>query len=165
MYTSPDDPTSIRHFCGFCGTPLAYWSENPREESEFISLTLGTLREHDLRDLEELGVVPEDAATELEPTETTEITTLTDLGSGVPWFESMVSGSRLGTMQRSSGRRRGNNWSIEWEITEWTEDGAPAASPLPESTSESADKTAGKRKPDDSVESEVVKRGSNDQRG
>ena len=48
-----------RHFCGFCGTPLSYWSENPKSEAEFISLTLGSLVGDDLRDLDELGLLPE----------------------------------------------------------------------------------------------------------
>lgn len=118
MYTSPSDPSSLRQFCGFCGTPLTYWSESPREESNFISLTLGSLLEDDLRDLEELGLLPE-GTHELEGGgETAEV------DEGVPWFESMVSGSRLGKMRRSLGARRSGRWSVEWEVVEWGGDDA-----------------------------------------
>jgi hypothetical protein len=165
VYTSPDDPTSLRHFCGFCGTPLSYWSESPPEESEFISLTLGTLEEEDLRGLEELGVIPGDAGGESESVERIEQAAQRDLGPGVPWFESMVSGSRLGSIQRSTGTKRDGNWSVEWEIVEWTEEETPGSSSARESESETADMGTGKRKLDNSSESDTVKKGWNDTRG
>lgn len=45
---------------------------------------------------------------------------------GIPWFEEMVEGSRLGRLMRA---RRGmgvsddNSTSIEWEVSEWHDDG------------------------------------------
>lgn len=49
---------AMRHFCGFCGTPLSYWSEDPPGEADFIQLTLGSLSSGDLADLEDLGLLP-----------------------------------------------------------------------------------------------------------
>ncbi|KAH9438073.1 hypothetical protein MCOR02_001714 [Pyricularia oryzae] len=57
-YTHPAQQASKRNFCGFCGTPLSYWSEDPPSEADFIRLTLGSLCHEDLGDLEELGLVP-----------------------------------------------------------------------------------------------------------
>jgi hypothetical protein len=165
VYTSPDDPSSLRHFCGFCGTPLSYWSENPPDESDFISLTLGALEEEDLRDLEELGVIPGDAEGESETADRVEQAAQGDLGPGVPWFESMVSGSRLETIKRSAGTRRDGNWSIEWEIVEWIEGETPGAPSTLEAESESADRAAGKRKLDDPAESDTTKKGWDELRG
>jgi hypothetical protein len=162
VYTSPDDPSSLRHFCGFCGTPLSYWSESPPEESEFISLTLGTLEEDDLRDLEDLGLVPGDVGGESEGAGTVELAGGRDLGPGVPWFEHMVSGSRLGSIQRSSGTRRGRNWSVEWEIVEWTGDETPNTSLTQDPQADVADTLAGKRKLDDAAESDAIKKNWND---
>jgi hypothetical protein len=53
-----DASTTMRHFCGFCGTPLSYWTESPRSEADFICLTLGSLVPEDLEGLEEWGVLP-----------------------------------------------------------------------------------------------------------
>jgi hypothetical protein len=52
------EDASMRHFCGFCGTPLSYWTESPRSEADFICLTLGSLVPEDLEGLEEWGVLP-----------------------------------------------------------------------------------------------------------
>ncbi|KAK0124642.1 hypothetical protein ONS95_009589 [Cadophora gregata] len=144
-YTSPSERSSKRHFCGFCGTPLAYWSEETPVEASYISLTLGSLAGKDLRDLEDLGVLPreavEDAVGEREVIEESAAGrggrgVLSErergesgLGSGVgeeglPWFETMVKGSKLGNVQRSWGKRRSQNgrFKVEWEIVEWTEE-------------------------------------------
>ncbi|KAG4416945.1 hypothetical protein IFR04_009889 [Cadophora malorum] len=146
-YTSPTEQNSKRHFCGFCGTPLAYWSEETPAEASYISLTLGSLMGSDLRDLEELGVLPTEAVEDA----VGERKVIESAGGGVgagekgegkggvlsegsgngigeeglPWFETMVKGSRLGNVQRSWGERRSGNgrFKVEWEIVEWTEDG------------------------------------------
>lgn len=47
---------------------------------------------------------------------------------GLPWFQSMIEGSKLGNMKRTMGERRNRDGSvrIEWEVVEWTgDDGAP----------------------------------------
>ncbi|ERT01463.1 uncharacterized protein SPSK_07792 [Sporothrix schenckii 1099-18] len=42
-----------RHFCGFCGTPLSFWSETPASEANYIRLALGSLSTEDLDELDE----------------------------------------------------------------------------------------------------------------
>ena len=50
VYTHPSQQHAKRHFCGFCGTPLSYWSERPAGEAEYMNVTLGSLLSEDLRD-------------------------------------------------------------------------------------------------------------------
>ncbi|KAH7360920.1 hypothetical protein BKA65DRAFT_195178 [Rhexocercosporidium sp. MPI-PUGE-AT-0058] len=130
-YTSPREQNSKRHFCGFCGTPLAFWSEETPGEAGYISLTLGSLAGKDLRDLEDLGVLPREALEDAE-SEKVVIGDVAREGGGVveggedlPWFETMVKGSKLGNVKRSWGARRSQNgrFRVEWEIVEWTGDG------------------------------------------
>jgi hypothetical protein len=110
------------------------------------------LSPEDLRDLEELGLVPpevtEDAERDREVMETASTSGLGERAGdlieqaqtadddgmgkeGVDWFEAMVEGSRLGrTNTRRHGERRGNGWKVEWEIVEWIdgeEEGAASA--------------------------------------
>lgn len=138
-YTSPHEQSAKRHFCGFCGTPLSYWSESPASEAEYISLTLGSLNGSDLRDLEDLGVLPSEALQDAENDKEKIGNVVPFAGSntvngpaneGLPWFETMVEGSRLGRMKRSSGHRQDGRYKVEWEIMEWTEgDEAGSSSP------------------------------------
>lgn len=92
-------------------------------------MTLGSLAGGDLRDLEELGVLPKEAVEEAEK-DKENVKSVTAAGNGVgheglPWFESMVKGSRLGNVKTSWGERRSGNgrYKVEWEVVEWTEDG------------------------------------------
>jgi hypothetical protein len=145
VYTSPQEKNSKRHFCGFCGTPLSYWSESPPSEADYISLTLGSLSRGDLEDLEDLGLLPptpKEAVREPNTTGTNEeqsgqpepkVLQRTDVGvqdviraDSVPWFESMIQGSHLGQIKRSRGSRHTGDrrLRVEWEIVEWTDDGA-----------------------------------------
>ncbi len=145
-YTSPQEQSSKRHFCGFCGTPLSFWSESPPSEAEYISLTLCSLTGSDLRDLEDLGLLPQEALEDAEDdkekvenvTSVTDNSLLHGQATGqLPWFEAMVKGSRLGKVKRSWGHRRSDSgrFKIEWEIMEWTDDGT-----------EGGEAVAGKRK-------------------
>jgi hypothetical protein len=133
VYTNPRESDAKRHFCGFCGTPLSYWSESPPSEADFISLTLGSLVGDDLRDLDELGLLPEGALGELEgPGDKAPMTTTTlPIGAVedqqhavahdvVPWFESMLQGSSLGRVRRSRGKRQTQDGRVgmEWEVVE-----------------------------------------------
>lgn len=59
VYENPFEGHTRRHFCGFCGTPLTYWSDAPRGEANYIQVTMGSLCRDDLGDLEEMGLVPE----------------------------------------------------------------------------------------------------------
>ncbi|KAB8297121.1 hypothetical protein EYC80_002506 [Monilinia laxa] len=129
-YTPPSEQHAKRHFCGFCGTPLSYWTEEPAAHADYISLTLGSLASSDLRDLEELGLLPKEALEDAHNDKQTIETIIPhnendDEGKqGIPWFETMVEGSRLGKMRTSRGRRTASDGRIkvEWEILEWTAD-------------------------------------------
>ncbi|SPQ26033.1 94de75f0-3e18-4459-bb08-4e759cf6ff09 [Thermothielavioides terrestris] len=125
--------TAQRHFCGFCGTPLAYWSEAPRGEADFIQLALGSLSPRDLVDLEELGVVPGSEGEEgrmkrmmMMIIGVTAAEVIRGTVGAVPWFDALTEGSRLGTLRRAKGKgaNRSGTVRVEWEIVEWTEDDA-----------------------------------------
>ncbi|PYI26875.1 hypothetical protein BP00DRAFT_354903, partial [Aspergillus indologenus CBS 114.80] len=60
-------PHTQRVFCGFCGTPLTYWSEVPRDEADFMSVSLGSLFGEHQRKLEDLDLLPPGAEAEQEP--------------------------------------------------------------------------------------------------
>ncbi|KAI1484244.1 hypothetical protein F4774DRAFT_423635 [Daldinia eschscholtzii] len=137
VYSHPAEQNAMRQFCGFCGTPLSYWSEEPRSEADYIQLTLGSLLTEDLRDLEDLGLIPDDSdsdTTEIPRTTTTTTTTTSNQGpqlmgrdvTGIPWFESMILGSRLGNLHTKKGARESQDGTVrvEYEITEWTGDDA-----------------------------------------
>lgn len=157
VYTSPREQHAMRHFCGFCGTPLSYWSEEPRTEANYIQLALGSLCSEDLGDLEDLGLLPDsdDEADETPgaPKDTPMAGTADDevvinagretLG-GLPWFDTMVQGSKLGNLGTTKGNSRSRYGAvrIEWEIVEYTEDDGDDA-PRP-----------GKRKLDDGDDSQ-----------
>jgi hypothetical protein len=156
VYTPPAQQFSKRQFCGFCGTTLSYWSEEPRSEAEFIHVTLGSLRGEDLRDLEELGLIPENEEPEIlkkQPAaaENT-MAALTEMreSTGVPWFDKLVDGTRLGKMRRSQGTRlsRDGKVKVEWEIVEWTE--GDDDTEVEDADADSAEKPSpGKRKLDE----------------
>lgn len=124
-FTPTHAPHTKRYFCGFCGTPLTYWSEQPQEESDFLSVTLGSLLGEDLRELGELGLLPQGALEGEEGDSISQDLTKSEEGSesiGLPWFHDMVEGSQLGRIGRS---RRGGGVSadgrtkVEWEIVEF----------------------------------------------
>ncbi|TAQ85899.1 hypothetical protein B7494_g5801 [Chlorociboria aeruginascens] len=145
-YSEPQD-NATRQFCGFCGTPLSYYTEIPQTEAEYIALTLGSLSSSDLRDLEELGLLPtevvEDAENDKEKMENVVAHARSNVladptNEGMPWFETMVEGSKLGKMRKSWGHRQAKDERgyVEWEILEWTEE-------------DDAEPTTGKRKLDE----------------
>lgn len=125
-YTSPHEEHCKRHFCGFCGTPLSYWSESPPSEADYISLTLGSLAGSDLRNLDDLGLLPkealEDAESDKEQIESV-VQNAVSVEEGLPWFDTLVRGSKLASMRKSWGSRQSGNgrYKVEWEIVEWTE--------------------------------------------
>ena len=136
VYAHPTERHTLRHFCGFCGTPISYWSEQPRSEAEYIQLTLGSLLTEDLHGLEEIGLVPGAsendhdndrmgvAATAPAPADPSASQLIGRDVTGIPWFEGLVSGSRLGNLQMTRGARESQDGRIrvEWEISEWTAD-------------------------------------------
>ncbi|KAF4457569.1 Mss4-like protein [Fusarium austroafricanum] len=125
VYTHPSQQYSKRHFCGYCGTPLSYWSENPHTEAEFINLTLGSLLREDLRDLEDMGLIPEEEDDEARGSQSPAVVgrnTALRQSYGVPWFDGMVEGTRLGNMRRSQGVKQSHDGrvKVEWEIVEYS---------------------------------------------
>ena len=145
----PSSAHEQRRFCGFCGTPLSYWSEEPRSEADYIQLTLGSLFPEDLADLEDLGLLPGSDSDETENDtnspaherspapkqqqdtpmigdDTEEIVMSRRRGNagGVSWFDSLMEGSRLGGRMRTtkgSGSNRAGTVRVEWEVVEWSE--------------------------------------------
>ncbi|KAJ9380285.1 hypothetical protein DTO063F5_6732 [Paecilomyces variotii] len=147
-FTPLHAPHSQRSFCGFCGTPLTYWTELPPEEADFMSISVGSLRGDDQRLLEDLKLLPEDVDDEAldaqaavtrrnPPLSAPTVSSTADLSDfsrsysqgtvgGIPWFQEMIEGSRLGRLMRSRrgvGRSDDQSTTIEWEITEWRDEG------------------------------------------
>lgn len=164
-------PHTRRIFCGFCGTPLTFWTEEPRDEADFMSVAIGSLFAEDQRALEDLNLLPGDSdeeVTEVMPSSSSAIAPTLEPSSsvvassgnspnisrsfrrgtadGIPWFEEMVEGSRLGRLMRA---RRGMGMSedrstmIEWEVSEWHDDGTHA---IQQEDSDSSGRITGKRK-------------------
>jgi hypothetical protein len=123
VYTHPNQQHAKRHFCGYCGTPLSYWSEKPWTEADFINLALGSLMREDLEDLEDLGLVREEAGTTPAATATSSHDATPRLSSGVPWFDRMVEGSRLDRLRRAQAKPQdiGSHVEIDWEIVEFSD--------------------------------------------
>lgn len=149
VYTAPNEEHAMRQFCGFCGTQLSYWSEAPRSEADFIQLPLGSLHSEDLGDLEDLGLLPDSesssrVASPPSLADTVMAGTGNDAGrrggdqqmmvrrgretvGGLPWFDTLLEGSRLGhrlgnvRTSRGAGQSQDGTVRYEWEVTEYTE--------------------------------------------
>ncbi|KAL2000495.1 hypothetical protein VTN02DRAFT_2988 [Thermoascus thermophilus] len=168
-FTPLHDPHSQRNFCGFCGTPLTYWTELPREEADYMSVSIGSLYGEAQRMLEDLNLLPGDVTEPLEELEgergvvaiprspSASATSPPDFRrsyrrgtvSGIPWFEELIEGSRLGRLlktRRGMGVSHDQGTTIEWEISEWHDDGAGAETGTDSSSSSVGG--AGKRKRD-----------------
>ncbi|KAJ5088665.1 Glutathione-dependent formaldehyde-activating enzyme/centromere protein V [Penicillium angulare] len=175
-FTPRHAPQTQRIFCGFCGTPLTFWTEEPPEEAEFMSVAIGSLLAEHQHALEDLNLLPEDFDEEaqeaglstssdiLSPARETSSSSVIvpsfsespdisrtfrsgELG-GIPWFEEMVEGSRLGRLMRAKrgkGVSADSSTSFEWEISEWHDDGTRGIA-QEESDSDSNGHTVGKRK-------------------
>ncbi|KAL3481990.1 hypothetical protein BJX99DRAFT_217930 [Aspergillus californicus] len=149
-------PHTQRVFCGFCGSPLTCWSENPREEADYMSVTIGSLHGDDQRMLEDLDLLPrweeperpierqDDTTTSLQASPSpslalnapsrasvSDLARIYKLGAsdGIPWFEEMIEGSGLGQLMK---RKRGvevsddHSTALEWEVSEWSSAGSEA---------------------------------------
>lgn len=106
-------------------------------EAEYINLTLGSLMQEDLADLEDMGLLSEsdsaddegeeDDSKEIDPASTTVPavrTTALRASYSVPWFERLVEGRRLSSMTHSHGIKRTQDGKvkIEWEVVEFNGD-------------------------------------------
>jgi len=147
-YVQQNERYAQRSFCGYCGTPLSYWSEQPPSEAEYIQLTLGSLLTEDIHNLQDLGLLPDDNeedGIDIMPA----ITQGSRRGlagrniTSIPWFENLISGSRLGNM--CGQHSRDGNVQIEFEVTEWTPDDDNEREGEADG-SESSSSTKGKRK-------------------
>lgn len=150
VYTHPSQEYSKRHFCGFCGTPLSYWSENPHSEAEYINLTLGSLLREDLGDLEDMGLIPDEPESQDKKEEhLPNRETVLRQSYGVPWFDGMVEGTKIGNMRRSQGIQRSQDGRVrvEWEIVEYS------------GNSEDPSEDGSKQSKDDDVDMELTHHG------
>lgn len=145
VFENPREGHTRRHFCGFCGTPLTYWSEHPRAEADYIQVTVGSLCREDLGDLDEMGLLPDSPVEGQTPqlslsgaardpaaraasdgaSEGAAVTSTSNTAS-IPWFDSLVAGSSLGgRLKTTRGTRESADGAtrVEWEILEYDEDG------------------------------------------
>ncbi|KIW88890.1 uncharacterized protein Z519_10374 [Cladophialophora bantiana CBS 173.52] len=145
IFTPLHTPHSQRVFCGYCGTHLSFWTEQPAEEAEYMNITLGSLLSEDLRALQDLDLLPEDVDTEESTDDAQQFmmsgalqqsdddaaqgattqqknqpltrTQRSGRTGGLTWFEEMLDGSRLG---RTQNTRRGVGVSNDgWTQVEW----------------------------------------------
>lgn len=165
-FTPLHAPYSKRNFCGYCGTPLTYWTEKPPEEAEYMSVTIGSLLGEDQSVLEDLGLLPNDVDIEsairpvvTSPTPPASVTLDSDdprlsvscrsgTVAGIPWFEEMIEGSwlgRVGKSRRGVGVSQDGSTKIEWDVSEWRSDWAERGAGDRDSESESGE-ICGKRK-------------------
>lgn len=131
VFSPRNAPHSKRHFCGFCGSQLTYWSEEPREEADWVYVSIGSLKRDSLEKLKEAGLLAgteenEEAETSdwnEERKETMKRKHTREL-IGTPWFEEMIQGSELGKVKRRRGGQSSldGRSKVEWEIVEFTAD-------------------------------------------
>ncbi|KAL8243943.1 hypothetical protein R6Q59_010201 [Mikania micrantha] len=136
-----DEPHSQRKFCGYCGTHLSYWTEEPHEEQDYINVTLGSFSTRDLNTLQELELLPEDidvqrphgdievamggdGAVDASIPQPRNMTRSVRHGTDGPmtWFEEMLDGSHLGRTRmtrRGMGTSADGTTQVSWEVTEY----------------------------------------------
>lgn len=129
VFTPRNAPHSKRYFCGFCGTQLTYWTEEIKEEADWVCVSVGSLRRESLEILEEAGLFSSTGENESELTNEEKVLEkgrakrkhMREL-SGSPWFEEMIEGSELGKLKRRRGWQESpdGKTKIEWEVVEFT---------------------------------------------
>lgn len=92
-------------------------------------MTLGSLIGEDLRELEDLGLLPPEAAQDAKEEKEEMMRAsvggneLNGNGDKLPWFETLMEGSRLGKLSRTrriaKARSKDASVRVEWEIVEW----------------------------------------------
>lgn len=148
IFTPVHEPNCKRVFCGFCGTHLSYWTEEPATEADYLSITLGSLLGEDIHALQELDLLPEETTPEdfgatpantdggAESSQVANTTqadrslnqrsTHTGRLGDLDWFEELIHGSQLGRTQktrRGMGVSADGTTQISWEVSEYV-DGA-----------------------------------------
>lgn len=145
-FTPLHTPHCKRYFCGFCGTHLSYWTEEPASEADYLNVTLGSLLGEDVRALKELNLLPWDVEPEeLENEEAVpsrenmhsknqDLTRRSErrgTSGDISWVEEMIDGSALGRTQkirRGKGISADGTTRMQWEVSEYREgdsDGEP----------------------------------------
>ena len=130
VFTPGHLPYTKRHFCGFCGTQLSHWSEQPPEEADFIFVNLGSLKNESIEKLEDAGILSEANTDKDGKPATTEdrshgaVAQARSHGRevrGNPWFEEMIEGSELGRIKRRRGGESSADGKtrVEWEVVEF----------------------------------------------
>ncbi|RMZ91950.1 hypothetical protein DV736_g814, partial [Chaetothyriales sp. CBS 134916] len=120
-FTPASAPHVKQVFCGYCGTHISRWSEQPRSEADFLSVMLSTLGSRGLGRLEELDLL-QTAEEAVVPT--TRTRTRQGRVGALDWYEELIEGSRLGrTLQtrRGVGTTADGSTAVQWEVSEWTE--------------------------------------------
>lgn len=145
-----------------------------------MSVSIGTLSREHQRALEDLGLLPEvigeekfvtglakssaeTSGSDIRPSaivvpslRETDISRTFHRGTagGIPWFEEMIEGSRLGLLmrqRRGMGVSHDKSTSIEWEVSEWRDDGSGG---LLQESEDSNGQATGKRKRERQVDVE-----------
>lgn len=142
IFSPLHSPHTQRVFCGYCGTHLSYWTENPSSEADFMNITLGSLLGEDIHALQELDLLPEavepqdvqgpspsavPAPSRQEQNQDLTRTERSGQSGGLSWFEEMLDGSRLGrthNFRKGVGVSPDGNTRVEWEISEFIDDGS-----------------------------------------
>lgn len=115
----------------------------------------------DLHDLEDLGLIPDETdsdesgqdldtekAVDTKPDQSAGVL---QQSFGVPWFEELVQGTKLGKMRRrqGGGQSQDGNVQVQWEIIEYSDNGA-------EEDIDMATPSSGKRKLDERDDDEAT---------
>lgn len=120
-FSPQEQPSFQRKFCGFCGTPISYWTEDPVHQKDFINIALGSMGRKDILALEDLDLLPEHVNLEgpskfgVDDTkavaegssERSQVmvstsdngilrTSRSGMSGGISWFEDLIQGSQMG---------------------------------------------------------------------
>ncbi|KAJ5226322.1 hypothetical protein N7468_007547 [Penicillium chermesinum] len=118
-FAPPHAPETRRIFCGFCGTPLTFWTEEPREEAEFLSISRISTCSRGDSDEDDTPVATDSSS--LTPSlgsssiivpsreEAPALSRNIRSGTlnGIPWFEEMVEGQSSGPSNEIETREGG----------------------------------------------------------
>lgn len=152
-FTPPHEPHYKKIFCGYCGTHLTRWSEDPEDEAEILSITVDSIFGEDMVTLDELGLLHDDEDDDVDrPTvkleqkgimeepsiqgsvtceDKSQTTVQPGAEEDVFWTEELTEQTRFGQSRKTKrhrGRNTGSTMIVEWEITEIVDDASEAES-------------------------------------